>query len=135
MGWKITFVADDPDNEKAVDLDDLSPDVFDAIAAEEGMANWWSVYTFPGESFDRMYRVICACADSAGIPHPERAQTMRGADALVSMLTRTTDIEETPMADGFPPVPDATEVSSSSGAPGDSTGPPTSPEASPLEIS
>ena len=122
MGWKINFVTDDPDNPKSVDLDDLPPSVFDDLAKDDPTGNWWSIYSFPGESFERMYKVICAAASHAGIDPPDSAQTMRDSERLVEMLERTVDIADQPAQDGFPQVPGATESGSSSGVPGDSDG-------------
>lgn len=137
MGFKILFgeIADDKDAQGVVvgrssatevDLDDLSPDVFEEIAAAEPFANFWSVYNFPAQSPERMYRVICAAAAHAGIDVPDRATTMRAANAQNEMFERVEDIKDQPMEGGFPPSPDATEASSSSGAPDDTDGPPTS---------
>lgn len=129
MTWEIHFEVEGSDEGKTISLDDLNPVTFDLIANNESVgSNWWSVYTYPGESFERLYAVVCACADHAGVPHPERAQTMRDAETLVDMLKRAPNIEDQPMVDGFPPVPDETEVGSSSGSPGTTDGPQTSSE-------
>lgn len=137
MSWQITFApVEEGGEEKTVSLDDLAPDLFDQIAREETSGiTWYGVYSFPGDSFERMYRVICAAADHAGVPRPDRAVTMRDAELLVGMVKRTPDIEDAPVVDGFPPQPDATEVGSTSGAPGDLAGPPTLSDDSALAIS
>lgn len=136
MGWKIKFVADDPGNEKVVDLDDLSPEVFDELAKDDPDGNWWSVYAFPGAHFDRMYKVICAAAAHAGIEPPERATTMRDSERLVEMLERTPEIADQPVVDGFPQVPGEAESGSSSTSPGLPTdGLPTSPDDNPSTTS
>ncbi len=124
MGWRLTFAVED--EEVVVDLDELSPDVFDELAREEAIGNWMSVHDFPGETFDRMYRVICAAAQHAGVEPPERAQTYKDAEILQAMFSRGSDIADEPMTDGFPPEPATSSEASSSGSPEDSTGPQTS---------
>lgn len=137
MGWKIKFVADDPGNEKVVDLDDLSPDVFAAIAKEvDTPLTYWGVYRFPQQHPQILYRIVCAAAAHIGIDPPTEPQTMREEKLLDAMLEETPDIADQPVVDGFPPVPGEMESGSSSISPGLPTdGLPTSPDDNPSTIS
>ncbi len=123
MGWQISFGGD-----KTVNLDDLAPEVFDKIAAEETEASWYGVYKSPGGMSARLYRVICAAAAHIEIDPPPPPVTMIDAEALVGMLEEAPDISEQPMVNDFPPTPAALESGSTSGALGDSDGPNMSPE-------
>ncbi len=120
MGWQINFDAD-----KSVDLDDLAPEVFEALA-DDNDATWFSVYLSPGATPERLYSIVCAAADHAGIDKPDKPTTMRDARALLEMIEPTEDIADRPFVDGFPQMPDAPEVGSTSGVPGDTDGLPTS---------
>ncbi len=137
MGWKITFDGSrrelspeetiDPfvsrwEGGKTVDLDELSPDVYDGIAASEtgGTDSWWGVYRFPCSSGERMYTIAVAAAAYAGIAAPAKPSNMREAGVLLTRFERTEDIEEKSMVDGFPQTPPP-ENDSSSG-PSDDTG-------------
>lgn len=137
MGWQITFngtkkdlaVEDfaDPftsrwEDGTVVDLDDLSPDVFDAIAQKETDASWWGIYRFPGASGSRLYAVMCAAAKHAGIDPPAKPSDMRESRALLEMIEQTKDIEDLPVQDGFPQKPSETETASLSGLSDDSDG-------------
>ncbi len=122
MGWVANF------GEKTVDFDDLSPDTFEGIAKEEKAgANWWDVYINPGGNPDRMFRVMTACAQSAGLDAPAKPTTMREANAFAQRLTKKEDISEQPVVDGFPPEPVTPANGSTSGAPESSDGPDTKP--------
>lgn len=130
MGWQVTFdgtrrVVPDEEREqdpfaseweggKVVDLDDLPPEAFDAIAADDG-STWWTVYLSPGAVGSRLYKVICAAAEHAGVEKPEKPSNMRESRLLIDMIERTQAIEDRPFVDGFPPVPPETETGSSSG--------------------
>jgi len=114
MGWKVNFVADDDGNEKSVNLDDLSPETFAAIAKEvDAGLTYWGIYGFPRETPEILYRVICAAAEHLGVDAPERPTDMRGQKILDAMLEPVEDIEDQPMQDGFPKVPSETESGSS----------------------
>ena len=121
MGFKVLFgtIEEHRDDKGAVvsrsseievDLDDLAPEV----------------YQFPAQNPERMHRVLCAAAAHAGIAPPDRAASMRAANEQNDRFERVEDIAEEPMENGFPPKPDAMDAGSSSGAPDDSAGPPTS---------
>jgi len=120
MGWKVKLGGD-----KEVDFDDLSPDVFVEIAKEDDNddISWWGVYNFPGANPDRLYRTIQACAKHAGVDSPDEPTDMRTARQLLEMLAPGPNIEHLPQVGEFPPMPDAPENGSTSGAPGDSDGP------------
>ncbi len=121
MGWVVNL------GDTTVAFDDLSPDVFAQIAAEDSEANWWGVYKFPGGNPARLYRVIVACANHAGIEPPGEPANMRDAQALLDMLGEEPDVDEQPMVNDFPQTPATPESSSTSGVPGDSDGPGMSP--------
>lgn len=128
MAWEITF---DNEGEKVVvNLDDLSPSVFEEIAKPE-LATFWAVYSYPAQTPDRLHAVISAAARHAGIEPPPKAETMRAANELNDMIGEATPIEDQPIVDGLPQVPGATESGSTSGAPGDSTGTESSADDSP----
>lgn len=129
MGWTVSF--DTYDGEKVVNLDDLSPEVFEAIAKDEPGENFWGVYKSPGENPDRLYRVICAAASHAGIDPPGRPESMKAIQDQAAMFDTVLDIEEQPMQNGFPQEPGTPESGSSSGVPGDSDGTETSANDSP----
>lgn len=138
MGWKVMFgevrtktdgVEDDGTprtirySDTEVDFDDLPPDVFGAIAKEVDVGlTYWGVYTFPKESPEIVYRIVCAAAKVADEVVPDKPTTMRQQKVLDGMLERTVDIGERPMENGFPSVPGGTESGSSSGPSGASTG-------------
>ncbi len=65
MGWQINFGAD-----KSVDLDDLAPEVFEALAEDDNDATWFSVYLSPGANPERLYAIVCAAADHASGDRP-----------------------------------------------------------------
>lgn len=137
MSWRINFVDDDdPEKTVTVDLDDLSPAVFDKIAEDDPDGTWWGVYMLPGAHFSRAYKVICAAAEFAGVKAPDQPTTMRAAQGMVDMLDRKADLEEIenqPMVDGLPKVPESQETGSSSISSDDTTGLPTSSEGSASE--
>lgn len=131
MGWQITFdgtereLSDeellDPfaqrwEGGKVVNLDDLSPDVFDKIASaeEDSTDSWWGVYRFPCSVGSRMWEVAKAAAEHAGVEVPAKPANMREAQLLMRQFERTQDVAEKPMVDGFPPTPPL-ETGSSSG--------------------
>lgn len=121
MAWNVNFGDD-----KVVSLDDLNPEAYDKIAADDPEATWWGIYTWPGGNSKRLYAVICAAADHVNVEHPPLPTSMVEARSLLDMLEQAEDIEEKPMIDGFPPMPDAPAPGFTSGAPGDSDGPQTS---------
>lgn len=147
MGWQITFDGtrreltpdelSDPfathwEGGKVVDLDDLSPDVFDTLAREEsGDTSWWGVYRFPCGNGGRMYAVACAAAEHAEIGVPAKPANMRESKLLLSMFEQTEDIEDKPIVNGFPQTPPAAEIGSSSGPSDDSGGDPPKPAPKP----
>ena len=138
MGWRITFdgtkreLSDDDmldpfvtrwDGGKVVDLDDLSPDLYDRIAADEnGNDSWWGVYRFPCSSAGRMFTIAVAAAEHAGVPAPTKPANMREAEQLMTCFERTPAIEDKPVVDGFPQTPPELETGSSSGLLEDSGG-------------
>jgi hypothetical protein len=130
MGWKFTL-----DGGKEVDLDRLPPAVFDELAREEPDSSWWMVYQTPGASTGRLWRLYVEACKVAEVDPGIEPSTLSDTISLLDRLERTEDADEKPMADGFPPTPDAPENGSSSGAPGDSDGLPMSPDDSPSEIS
>jgi hypothetical protein len=130
MAWKIKFGGD-----KEVNLDDLSPGLFDELAADSPGDTWWTVYTFPAGNTERLWRVVDAAARHAGLDPVERPTTMKGALALVDMLERVDDIEDQPMQDGFPTTPEAPESGSTSGSPENTDGLPMSSGDSPSTTS
>lgn len=106
-----------------VDFDDLPPDAFGAMAKDVDVGlTYWGVYTFPKESPELVYRVVCAAARVAGVEEPERPTTMRQQRVLDGMLERIDDVGDQPMQNGFPRVPGNPEIGSTSGLPGDSDG-------------
>lgn len=132
MGWQVTFEgtkrSDLTDKEKVdpyvskweggkvVDLDELSPDFYDGVAArEDGNDSWWGVYRFPCSSGARMLTIARAAAEHGGAPIPDKPSNMREAHALMECFERTLDIEDRPTSDGFPPKPSETVTPSSSG--------------------
>jgi hypothetical protein len=151
MGWKITFEGTervlsaeeiiDPyvtrwEGGKVVDLDELSPDVFDKIAADEnGNDSWWGVYRFPCASGARMWEVAKAAAHHGGVDAPTKPANMIEANALMAQFERTVDIQDRPVIDGFPQEPPETETGSSSGPSNDSGGSLPQPEENPSETS
>src|SRR5450631_1462555 len=102
MGWRITFGGDalplteahltDPYLSRwkegtVVDLDDLSPDVYDTIAAEEGEgSSWWSVYRAPAATGGRLYKIVVAAAATTDVEPPAKPETMRDAKALLALI-------------------------------------------------
>lgn len=121
MGWKIKF----PDG-PVVDIDDLTPAEFEAIAAAED-DSWWDVYQLPAKTFGRLQRIIEACATHAGIDAPPPPETLREVNNRIdNWLERTTAIEDLPMIDGFPPTPGEPANGSGFGSSGESDGPSTS---------
>lgn len=145
MGWQVTFdgtrrpvdeyiaaVKDDPfatvwEGGKVVDLDDLSPDVFEKIAKQDDEANWWGVYRFPAGSSVRMIEVLRAAAEHAGVPAPAAPSNMRESRLLLDMIEQTRDPD--PRERGFP-TKLSTEEDSSPGQSGDSIGSPLPPDES-----
>jgi hypothetical protein len=148
MGWKFTFggtrriltdkerlaeLEKDPyasiwEGGKVVDLDDLSPDAFDEIAAEDPLSGgWWTVYRFPGGSGSRLYKVACKAAEFGGAEVPSKPTNMRESLALLELCEQTEELE--PIEGGFPTVRSETETTSSSGLSEDSSGSPPQPEA------
>lgn len=140
MGWQFTFggarrdlsdeerAAELKQNEyasvweggKVVDLDDLSPDVFDQIAREE-FDSWWNIYRYPGGSGSRLYAIAKAAAEHAGVEVPSKPANMRESVALLELLERTE--EPHPIKGGFPTTPsEETETASSDGSSDDSSG-------------
>lgn len=139
MGWKVTLggtrreltaeQALDPFETKweggtVVDFDDLSPETFDALANADGVMSWWGIYKFPREKASMVYAVVCAAAQHADVEPPPKPTNMREHSEIADMLERTPELEDQPMVGDFPRKPDATEIGSSSGAPGDSDGSP-----------
>ncbi len=125
MGWVAKF------GDKTVDFDELSPEVFERIAAaEKGDANWWDAYMNPGGNPERMYRVVTELANHAGVDAPPKPTTMREANALAASITKQPDISDQPVVDGFPPEPATPANGSTSGAPEDSIGPGKKPDRS-----
>ena len=131
MGWKVLFgeihtKETDDDivrwSDQEVDFDDLPPSAFDDLAADDPTGNWWSVYSFPGENSQRLYKVIRFCAEHAGVTPPAPPTTMRDEAPLIRMLERTPEIADQPHRDGFPQEPDGTETGLSSISSGDTTG-------------
>lgn len=137
MGWKVTFGGtrrtlsadelEDPfasgwEGGTAVNLDELSPSVYDEIAAQEEGANWWQVYRSPCGSGGRMARVAAAAARHAGLEVPDAPKNMRESKALLAMFEPTEDIEDKPVLEGFPPKPPETANGSSSGLSDGSSG-------------
>jgi hypothetical protein len=123
MAWQIMFEKEDGEK-VVVDLDDLSPDVFEQIAREEKDAglSYWGVYSFPKSTPSILYAVLCAAAEHAGVSPPDRAASMRAINEQNDLFSEVPDIADQPSQDGFPQVPGETESGSSSGAPGDSDG-------------
>lgn len=130
MGWIVKLGGD-----KTVDFDDLPPATFDALAREEEDVSWYAVYTIPGASSARLYRVIEACAEHAGVDPPDPPDTMRDARALLDMLEMGTNVDELPVIEGFPPTPAVPGNGSTSGALGDSPGLEPSPALNPSDSS
>jgi hypothetical protein len=118
MGWVVKL-----DDDHHVNLDDIPPSVYDEIASDDPDATWWGVYTWPGGNSKRLHAVISAAAAVAGVDAPAVPATMSEAKDLLNLLDQVEDIEEKPMIDGFPQMPDAPETGSGSGVPGDSDGP------------
>ena len=129
MGWKITFDGtkrdtsndDDPfasrwEGGKTVDLDELSPDVYDSIAADEqGTDSWWGVYRFPCASGARMFAIACAAAEFARVPAPSKPANMRESGLMLELFEMTQDIAKRAQVNGLPLEPPKTEAGSSSG--------------------
>src|SRR5690242_11905196 len=111
MGWKVNF----PDG-PTVDIDDLTPEAFEEIAADEE-TSWWDVYQVPAKTSLRFQRIISACALHAGIDPPEPPTTMREFNMRIDKwLEATQPIDEKPMIDGFPPTPGEPDSGSLSGS-------------------
>jgi len=131
MGWQITFdgtrrevTAEEREHDeyvssweggKVVDLDDLSPDVYDKIAENDPNDTWWSIYKFPGATSARLYAVVCAAAEFAGVEPPSKPANMRESKLLLQLLELTQEIEDRPTMNGFPQTPSETATGSSSG--------------------
>jgi len=132
MGWQITFggtkrdltpeeLEDDPfvsrwEGGKVVDLDELSPDVYDGIAADEsGTDSWWGVYRFPCASASRMFAITQAAAAFAGVDGPSKPANMRESELILELFEITPDIADKPVVDSLPLEPPETEAGSSSG--------------------
>jgi len=129
MGWKFVL-----DNNVEVDLDQLPPALFDEIAANDKEASWYTVYRFPGATTDRLWRLYveaCKIVNQTPVKEPT---TLHETLQLLDTLEQTTDIEDQPMENGYPPTQGAPENGSLSGAPVDSDGPLSSPENNPSEI-
>lgn len=123
MAWKVTF----PGGE-SVNFDSLPPATFRDIAKHDSQASWYGVYLSPTSDDERMQRVLTACAEHLGIDPPAEPADMGEATARMSWFTMEQNIEDQSFVDGFPQTPDEPEMTSSSGAPGDSTGPQTKPD-------
>lgn len=155
MGWQIRFdgtLRDISDEDLAeelkkdpfasrweggivVDVDDLSPDQLDAIAAAED-TSWYQIYASPATSSARLQRLIEACANHAGIELPGPPKTVgEFKDRYENWLEATRPIEEKPFENGFPPMPGDQETGSPSGSPGISDGRSTSPDDNPSTTS
>ena len=120
MSWKVSYDGWE------VDFDDLPPVVFSQLArAEDNGTTWWTVYTFPGGTPERLYAVIARCAQHAGHDPPPEPATMRDARKLLHLIERTADLEDAPYEAGNPPMPDAQATESSTGRSGSLGGPPT----------
>lgn len=128
MGWTFR-IGDDT----VVDLDRLPPDLFDTIAQDEPDASWYTVYRFPGASTGRLWRLyVAACKVVDREPGPEPV-TLADTLRLLDRLEQTPDIEDLPMENGYPLDNPEVATGSSSGAPEDSDGLPTSPDGNPSE--
>jgi hypothetical protein len=130
MTWKFTF-----EDGRQVKLDELAPVVFDALAKNDPEATWWTVYMFPGASTERLWRLYCEAAKMLAIDPGSEPANLADTLRLLDRLERIPDVEEEPMSDGFPPMPDVPVTGLSSGAPGDSDGHLTSHDDSPSETS
>jgi len=122
---------------KVVNFDDLDCSAFDQIAAanpEVGLTDL-GIYQRPNVNGAVRYAVIRAAAEFAGIDPPPPPRTMADQKRLANMIEATLPIEDEPMEDGFPKEQDEASSSSSSTAPENTTGLPTSPEDSESETS
>lgn len=79
--WSVKF-----DDDHIVRLAEMSPDVFETIAAGDNSASWLGVYRIPFGNPKRMYGVIKAAAEWVGIDVPEMPTNMADADKLVDMF-------------------------------------------------
>lgn len=114
MAYQVTFEKEDGE-QVVVNLDDLSPEVYDQIAKDSGSGlTYWGVYLNPRETPEILYRVLCAAAASVGIEPPDRAETMRDSLKLSALFSAAPDIEDEPMEGGFPKEPIETEIGSTS---------------------
>lgn len=147
MSWKVMFGeirtregTDDKGNptverysDTEVHLDDLAPEVFEAIAKEVDLGLTDSgIYRFPTESTSVAYKVICAAAKTVGIDPPAWPSRMAEANQFKTWFESTGDIGDQPMMDGFPPV-SADGSGSSSTSPATTSGPEPSPALSPSD--
>lgn len=118
-------------SDQEVDLDDLTPEIFTAIAkdVDAGLTDT-GIWRFPTESTEIAYRVVCAAAEHLGIDPPSRPTRMGESDAIKAMIGTTEDVADQPMMGGFPPV-QTTGKDSSSTSPETTDGPEPSPELTP----
>ncbi len=118
-----------------VSLDDLSPDVFAAIAKAVDLDLTDSgIYFFPRESTEVAYRVVCAAAEFAGVEPPPRPTRMADAAPIKAMLEQTEDIGDLVMMEGgVPPAQSEVGSPSSSTSPAPITGPELSPDPIPSD--
>ncbi len=122
MAWVVRLGGD-----KTVSFDELPLATFERLAATSSDLSTYGVYLSPVQAGSEcLYEIVAAAAELAQVDPPERPETMGDYARLVGMLDQVTDIEDEPMTDGFPQMPDAPEIGSGSGAPGDTDGRPTS---------
>lgn len=134
MGWQITFEGTKRDPKalqearktdewasaweggKVVDFDDLSPDFFAQVAKDDPVASWYGVYLSPQSDSARMYKVVRACAEHAGVEIPAPPSTMREAKLMLAMFEPTEDPTEessesmTPSSTGLSPDSDGSPL-------------------------
>lgn len=118
-------------SDQEVDLDDLEPGVFEAIAkaVDAGLTDT-GIWRFPRDSTDIAYRVVCAAAEKLGVDPPPRPTRMGDAGAIKAMIVSAEDVADQPMMGGFPPVPTSGSDSSST-SPEPTGGPEPSPDPTP----
>lgn len=145
MHWKVMFGevklrdGENADGEKIkvlhsdqeVDLDDLLPEAFTAIAqdlnANPANLTDTGVYNVPVDSGETAYAVVVAAAKHLGIDPPPAPTRMSEVVAIKAMFAQAEDVAHQPMMGGFPPE-QASGSDSSSTSPETTDGPETSPD-------
>ena len=126
MPFAVTTPAGD-----VVRLDDIPLQDLHKICTDHGLDSWTKLLIEPlkqGAAAEALYRHCCDIAKD----EPPEVLTPR---VLVPAFEWVSDDLPDTYEGGAPKAEDVTETDGSSGAPSDTTGPQTSPEASPFESS